>query len=148
MPRIRPEFETGSRGALMSLATAGRLLTRAGVVGGADGGAARARHVSPRTRGRTLGQHRTRFGHRGDGRPLATGGGVGWLHVAVLGVLAGTWLLGAGLVVTGLAGFSRPRRPVWTHRPAAGRVTVDIRALAIRVEGRLRARRQSAGGTG
>jgi len=104
MPRIRPEFETGSRGALMSLATAGRLLTRAGVVLALTAAPlalvtfllvlADAPSVSTGLDSAIA----------ATGGPLATGGGVGWLlHVAVLGVLAGTWLLGAGLVVTGLA---------------------------------------------
>lgn len=35
--------------------------------------------------------------------PLAPGGGVAWLlHVGVLGVLAGAWLVGLGLVVSEL----------------------------------------------
>jgi len=35
--------------------------------------------------------------------PLGAPTGIGWLfHVGVLGVLAGTWLYGAGLLVSGL----------------------------------------------
>ena len=36
--------------------------------------------------------------------PLATGSGVEWLlHVGVLGTLAGCWVLGAGLILSGLS---------------------------------------------
>lgn len=104
MPRGRPEFEAGARTAPVSLAAAGRVLTRSGaavaltatplalvtlllVLGDAPSVEAGLDSALAATSG-----------------PLATGGGVGWLlHVAVLGVLVGTWLLGAGLVVSGLA---------------------------------------------
>ncbi|SFR93614.1 hypothetical protein SAMN05216559_1334 [Halomicrobium zhouii] len=104
MPRIRPEFDAGARGRPTSLATAGRVLTRAGTVV-----ALTAAPLALVTFLLVLGDAPTMDAGLDSAvaattGPLAMGGGLGWLlHVAVLGVLAGTWVVGAGLVVSGLA---------------------------------------------
>jgi len=103
MPRIRPEFESGVRGATVSPATAGRTLTRAGVVVAMTAAPlALVAFLLVLADAPTIGAGLDSAAAATSG-PLAAGGGVGWLlHVGVLGVLAGVWILGAGLVVAGL----------------------------------------------
>jgi hypothetical protein len=103
MPRNRPEFESGLAVTDLSLGTVGRLATRAGtvlvllaaplalatflaVLAGAPNPVAGLDTALAATSG-----------------PLGAAGGVEWLlHLGVLGLLAGSWILGAGLVLTGL----------------------------------------------
>lgn len=104
MPRIRPEFEAGARTTSVSLATAGRLLTRAGTVLALTAAPlAFVTFILVLANAPTITAGIDSAATAANG-PIATGGGVDWLfHVGVLGVLAGCWLLGAGLVCSGLA---------------------------------------------
>jgi len=118
MPRIRPEFETGSRGALMSLATAGRLLTRAGVVVALTAAPlalvtfllvlADAPSVS-------TGLDSAIAATGGPSLPVAASGGSSTSPCSACSP-------GPGYSApdSSLPGWrtGRPRRPVWTHRPA------------------------------
>lgn len=106
MPRNRPEFESGTPATRPGPATVGQVLSRAGA-----GLAVAAAPLAFATLLLMLADAPT-VGAGIDAAVTATSGplgsaggrGIAWLlHVAVLGVLAGCWLLGAGLVVSGLA---------------------------------------------
>ena len=103
MPRNRPESDSATHATGVSPATAGRFATRAGVVLTLTAAPlALATFLLVLQDAPTLAAGLDAAVSATSG-PLGAGGGVGWLlHVAVLGILAGCWLAGAGLILSGL----------------------------------------------
>jgi len=103
MPRIRPGRQRTTRPRAGHLGTAGTLATRAGaVVLVTATPLALATFVSLVLGAPTLGAGLDAATAATQG-PLTPGGGIGWLlHVGFLGVLAGVWVLGLGLLCRGL----------------------------------------------
>lgn len=103
MPRIRPEFESGALATRVSLATVGRLAVRAGAaITLTAAPLALATFLLVLADAPTVAAGLDAAASATTG-PIGDGGGIGWLlHAGVLGVLVGTWILGAGLVVSGL----------------------------------------------
>lgn len=103
MPRIRPGFDSGTHPRRAGLATIGRFTTRAGTIltlTAAPLALATFLSILLGTPTLAVGLDAAMSAATG---PLVASGGVEWLlHVGVLGLLAGCWLLGAGLVLSGL----------------------------------------------
>lgn len=103
MSRNRPEFVSGVATDQVPPATVGRLATRAGTILTLTAAPlAVVTFFSILLDASTVGAGVDAAAAATSG-PLAVSGGMGWaLHIAVLGLLAGSWILGAGLVLSGL----------------------------------------------
>lgn len=104
MPSQSSEFERSIRTGRIPLSAVGRVATRVGVgllVAAAP--LALATVLAVVLVAPTLGDGLEAVLAAASG-PLGTGGGLPWLlHVGVVGVLAGCWILGAGLLLSGVA---------------------------------------------
>lgn len=104
MSRSRPNFGSSAPTGGASLSTVGRLTTRVGMLITVTAAPlALLAFLVILVGAPTLGSGLEVAMAAASG-PLSTGGGIEWLfHVGVLGVLAGSWILGVGLILSGLS---------------------------------------------